>query len=150
MSWKTITTHPNYEVSDAGEVRNSVTGKMLKLGVDNGGYQRVSLCPGSISSRIHRLVALYHIENPENKLCVDHIDRNRTNNHVSNLRWVTYSENSLNMDYIVRKSESHHIVNTSNGRFEVQIRGRTKVSKRFKTLEEAVAFRDQFMAEHPR
>ena len=47
---------------------------------------------------IHRLVAQTFIPNPDNKKYVDHIDRNTHNNHVSNLRWVTASENVLNQD----------------------------------------------------
>lgn len=45
---------------------------------------------------IHQLVAQAFIENPENKPMVDHIDRNKQNNHVSNLRWCTLSENMNN------------------------------------------------------
>jgi len=153
MSWKTITTHPNYEISDAGEVRNSKTGRTLTPALTHG-YHRITLCINNITSNwtIHRLVALYHIENPENYPCVDHIDRNRTNNHVSNLRWVTHSENSKNTGYshYNRTGTMHHIVITRNGRFRVQITNGLRVAKNFKTSEEAVAFRDQWMADHPR
>lgn len=45
---------------------------------------------------VHRAVAELFIPNPENKPCIDHIDTNIHNNHVSNLRWATYSENSNN------------------------------------------------------
>lgn len=45
---------------------------------------------------IHRLVAEYFIPNPNNYDEVDHIDRNKQNNHISNLRWVTSSMNNLN------------------------------------------------------
>ena len=45
---------------------------------------------------VHRLVAETFLDNPENKPFVDHIDRDRHNNNVSNLRWVTSSENNRN------------------------------------------------------
>jgi hypothetical protein len=150
VMWKTVTTHPIYEVSDAGEVRNTATNKVLKPGMDNRGYQRVVLGPGSKTISVHRLVALYHIENPENKLEVDHIDRNRSNNSVQNLQWATRSENQLNRGYAIKNPEMHHMVITKYGSFQVKIRGRTKVDKCFKTLEDAIAFRDRFMEENPR
>jgi hypothetical protein len=42
------------------------------------------------------LVGLAFIENPENKKCIDHIDNDRQNNHVSNIRWATHTENQQN------------------------------------------------------
>ncbi|SUM34073.1 ORF027 [Staphylococcus gallinarum] len=43
---------------------------------------------------VHRLLAKHFIDNPLNKKCVNHIDGNKTNNNLSNLEWVTYSENN--------------------------------------------------------
>lgn len=42
---------------------------------------------------VHRLVAQYFIPNPENKSEVNHIDANKSNNHISNLEWVSRAEN---------------------------------------------------------
>ena len=42
---------------------------------------------------VHRLVAMFYIDNELNKPCVNHIDNDKMNNHYTNLEWVTYSEN---------------------------------------------------------
>lgn len=49
------------------------------------------------NAKIHRLVAEAYLPNPENKPCVCHKDNNPRNNHVSNLYWGTYKENSEQM-----------------------------------------------------
>jgi len=100
--WLPITNFENkYEVSDFGRIRNSNTLQVLKLYNQNGynyTYLSISKTKG-LRPTVHRLVAIHFIYNPDNKPCVNHIDCNRSNNHISNLEWVTHKENT---DYGIR------------------------------------------------
>lgn len=92
--WKPIQDLPGYSVSNRGRVRKDSTGQIMVLS-KNGGYCRIT-----ISKHVHRLVAEAFIDRPDGEKCwVDHIDGNRSNNDVSNLRWVTPSENATAFGY---------------------------------------------------
>ena len=71
----------------------TVREKILKLQIDKKGYEVVKI--ERKTYKIHRLVALAFIENPNNLPQVNHIDGNKTNNNIQNLEWVTNSENQL-------------------------------------------------------
>ena len=96
--WKSIDGYANYEVSSFGRVRNATTEQMLKPSASHGGYVKVRLSKNGTTTNlvIHRLVANEFIDNPSNKACVDHIDGDRTNNCITNLRYATKSENGMN------------------------------------------------------
>lgn len=92
-----------YQVSNLGRMRSlnyMRTGRVqnLRFKISKGGYCIVNLLKDGKRKTyiVSRLVAIAFIPNPENKPCTDHIDTIRTNNRLSNLRWVTYSENIRN------------------------------------------------------
>lgn len=92
----------NYEISNFGRLRRIGRRKLIEGSISEG-YIQVAI--NGVTQRVHRLVAKAFIPNPDEKEMVDHIDGNRTNNHVSNLRWVTAEENSNNIHRLKLLSE---------------------------------------------
>ena len=73
-------------------------GRLLKSIKHSGGYLQVFLSKNGKVKRyyIHRLVVEHFLPNPDNKPCIDHINADKSDNRVENLRWVTHKENSDN------------------------------------------------------
>lgn len=98
--WKPITDFPNYEVSSKGQVKSKYKNIIMKLQKTYAGYLKITLKNNEgkyLSCSAHRLVAKEFIDNPENKPTVDHIDKDKQNNCVSNLRWATYKEQTIHV-----------------------------------------------------
>lgn len=99
--WLPVKGYENlYEVSDFGRVKSlkrfSTNGKILKLVNHPNGYVYVCLCKNNIrkQKRVHKIVLeAFCPEHDPRKNQIDHIDGDKTNNNLSNLEWVTQSEN---------------------------------------------------------
>lgn len=84
-----------YEISEKGELRNSISGRLLKPKINKKGYVYYTVsCDGVLRDiSAHRAVAISFLENPDDLEQINHIDGNKTNNHYSNLEWMTQSQN---------------------------------------------------------
>lgn len=97
---KQIKEFPDYSILSNGIVINTITGKVKSVQTNyKNGYKSVILYKNNITKRlyIHRLVALAYLQKPDDKNFVNHKDLNKSNNDVSNLEWVTSSENNIHM-----------------------------------------------------
>ena len=94
--WRKTTIDDRYYVSSFGNAKSIINGKVhiLHPVIDNTGYYYIRIRNKAYS--IHRLVALSFIPTIDTSLHIDHIDGNKLNNNVSNLRWCTQKENNNN------------------------------------------------------
>lgn len=108
LEWIQLARHPKYDISMTPpyQIRNHTTHYVLTQSTSNMGYYQVSI--DGKTHPIHRLIAeqFIHNDDPEHKTDVDHIDRNKINNTIENLRWVTHSDNQANRaQYTKQESE---------------------------------------------
>lgn len=105
--WRTYPSNSNYMVSTCGEVKSVdryghvgnckgymrlYKGKILKQHIGTHGYKTVKIEGKTVF--VHRMVAETFLLNPDNLLCVNHKDENKTNNWVTNLEWCTHKYNT--------------------------------------------------------
>lgn len=111
--WKDVVGYEGiYQVSNLGRVRSANGIRKARI---SGCYPRIKLCNHGACEHlfVHRLVAEAFIPNLENKSQVNHIDGNKLNNVVSNLEWVTPSENAIHSHRVL----GHKAHNPCLGKF---------------------------------
>jgi hypothetical protein len=137
-TFKIIKTFPKYEIDINGQVRNIKTNKIIKSRLHKkNGYYQISLLKDKklITIYIHRLLAETFIPNPNNLPQVDHIDRNRLNNDINNLRWTSLKDNLKNRKY---NSKNLTLISVDN-KFIVNYSERN-IYKEFTKMEEAIEY----------
>jgi len=149
-----IQDYPEYLIYDDGRVwtgrRKGTNERFLKPYKTPRGYHRVCLSRDGKHKNflVSRLVALHYLPNPDNKPEVDHIDRNPSNNHVSNLRWATRQENADNTGMRNSNKSGHKYICYdkihNRWRFRYSRKGHN-FNKFFKTKQDAIHYKFFFL-----
>ena len=138
-----IEDYDNYFVSNFGNIKNSMTNRIMKLSNHPNGYKQIGLSKNGKQKYflIHRLVGNAFLENPDNNPVIDHIDNNPANNNVKNLRWCSQKDNLYNQDKYKNNTSGYKGVSfdKSANKYKayISINGKDKNLGRFETAEEA-------------
>ena len=148
--WRSIPEYEGlYSVSNIGRVKRQFKNGNINIlhNNNNNGYLSVTLTKQGESRcfKIHRLVALCFLPNPLNKSDVDHIDLNKHNNNLNNLRWATRSENNKNKKGYSKIGKK--FIYSNRNSFLVRFKNIT-TTKTFKTIEEALEYRNTKIIEY--
>lgn len=150
--WKPIIGYEGfYEISNYGRVRSyykkngrtiSNIPRLLKGKVDKDGYIEYSLSNNGVQKfkRGHRLVMENFTSNPENKPQVNHIDGNKSNNHINNLEWVTQQENTLHAYKTKLSERSREVASITHGKVCRLMCIKYNVEYEFNSLSKASVF----------
>tara|TARA_R110000824_G_scaffold2037_1_gene9868 strand:- start:1 stop:489 length:489 start_codon:yes stop_codon:yes gene_type:complete len=131
---------------NTNQVYSHIRKKYLKPRVNEFGYYRIKFTKPKIKIfTYHRIIYEAHNGTIPDKMEIDHINNDKSNNHISNLRLCSSSENSFNRKVQKNnKSGYKNIQLTKNNTYKVKISKNIKTvySKTFKTLEEAILNRN--------
>lgn len=143
--WRPIPSNPKYQISNTGLVKGVRFDRPMRPRLNTHGYLCILI--GKKHYSVHRLVALTFIPNEDDTFEVDHIDRNKTNNNATNLRWISRSENMLNRDWCDGREDKYIHKNRSTWCVVIKRDCKMIYNKHFTNKEEARKFRDDSLKE---
>lgn len=149
--WRQVVGFPNYQVSNLGNIRSE--NGIMTPSLDTYGYRQVNVYrkdgggfrgTGRYTRKVYKLVMEAFVGRQDGKTEIDHVNRNRQDDRLENLRWVTSQENNCNrgkpldmLGIVWNKKNQTYMVRIYNGR---------RIPQRYlgcrKTIEEARALRD--------
>ena len=140
--------YSTYIIHENGDVWSKKTKRYLTHYVGKAGYKVITLCKcgNAKTYTVHRLLAQHFLPNANNLPQVDHIDRDKLNNSLPNLRWVSCSGNSQNLSLSV--SNKSGIQNISYNKrdkgwdYQKCVNG-VRTRRFFKSKEAAIEYKKQ-------
>jgi hypothetical protein len=152
-----INGYPNYLIYEDGRVWSKTRKIFLKQQKNMGGYLQLRICKNNKYKDflIHRLIAIHYIPNDNNYPQIDHIDRNKLNNNISNLRWCDSKINNNNKCKLSKTNTGEKYITKCEKRknqFSYYIKKsgffQTSISCSKHTLQDAIKLRDELLIEY--
>ena len=131
MTWVQLNHFPNYEIYNIYDdknhtypIRRKVNGRIIKTRIHHSGYVQLHL-DGTKTYFVHNIIAHHFItNNDETKTEIDHKDRDKTNNRIENLRYVTRSENQRNKTKYTYMGEATYFDELPEGAIKIDRYGK--------------------------
>jgi hypothetical protein len=155
MEYRVIPNYENYSISNNGNLINNKSNQELKTYIAGSGYKycRIINQFGYKKTTIHNLVCLVFLGERPNDYQIDHIDRNKLNNNINNLRYVSVSENlsNRNVRLQARRNKKDEFYNIQTIKKKGVFEGYSVVIKQiyygfFKNIEDAINKRNEIIS----
>jgi len=151
--YREIPNYSNYMISNFGNLKNKKTNRILRQWIAGNGYKycRIINNDGHKKITIHSLITKIFLGEKPDNYEIDHIDRNKLNNSIENLRYVSKKDNCLNKNIETKKrknskNEHHHIILNKWNSYQLSIQ--CKYIGSYKSLEEAIKKRDEIISNY--